>query len=139
MMKVQFAEEMGTQKPNKRRRDSANANDPPTESRAAEAVTVAWMMSALAACLGTVLATGFYAWLLFTVERGKIDAKMVMIPFLFFFIASVTGAICLILTAFALKMRRTKPPLAVTIFAVFFGAAPLVAAVALAVVYGGQS
>jgi hypothetical protein len=126
---------MSKRKAKKSGRDSLDADKFPKETRAAEVVTVAWMMAALSASLGTVLATAAYGWLLFTVELGKIDAKMVGIPFLFFFIAAITGVICLLLTPLALKLRRAPPPLAVTLFAVFFGVAPLIAAILLEFMY----
>jgi hypothetical protein len=119
----------------KRKTKKRDASALPQESRAAEAVTVAWMMSALAAFLGTALSTISYAALFFTARDGRITTPMVTIPFLLFFISGITGAICLLLTPVALKLRRSPPPKPVTIFAVFFGAAPLIAAIVLAVVY----
>lgn len=119
----------------KRDRAAAAPDDGPKETRAAEAVTVAWMMAALAAFLGTLLASIAYAALWFTAPGGQITTPMVTIPFLLFFISAITGAICLLLTPLALKLRRIPPPRPVTIFALFAGAAPLAAVIALAVIY----
>jgi hypothetical protein len=121
----------------RKKRLEPKASEPsfPPESRAAEAVTIAWMMAALSSCLGTVLASLLYAVLWFTVPPGEITSSMVWLPFLLFSIATITGAICLLLTPLAVKMRKTPPPRAVIFFALFFGAAPLAASIALAAIY----
>lgn len=60
-------------------------------------------------------------------EPAPIEAA----PSLLFFVSLVCGAICLVLTYLAGRVRKTKPPAGITMFALITGAAPWVSWIVL--------
>lgn len=107
-----------------RRRGSTKIRAP-QESRAADAVTVAWMLTMLATFVADVLALILWAvvWLS---NRGHVPVEARALPALMLFIAAVTGTLCLLLAPLIYKVRIVPPPRGVTMIAVTVGAAPLV-------------
>jgi hypothetical protein len=96
------------------------------ESQAADAATVAWMLSAMAT-LGALLCAGvanaLSRWMLGADQRGAMFGAL---PPLLFFISLVTGSVCLFLTVVALRVRRVPPPSAIVVTAVLIGVSPFV-------------
>ena len=115
----------------KRKTRSLSKNVPrPRESRAAEAVTVAWMLATFAtavAQLGSVVAYALVGW---TQSDGASLAVSVL-PGLLLFIATLTGLVCVALTVVAGRIRRTPAPRAVSFFSICIGILPVLAVLTL--------
>jgi hypothetical protein len=109
----------------KNRRGAARAaapNSAVTESRGVEALTVFWMLSALATLIAETAATAaLLATSLSTDGEGSFLSR---IPGLMLFTALVTGAICLVLTPLVLRLREFPPPRGIVAAAVLIGASP---------------
>ena len=104
------------------------------ETRAAEFVTVAWMLSTLVTLAAECLAgIGFVLIAVFTggEEVGGLTAMLVG---LLSYIALITGIVCLLLAPITHKVRKVPPPRSVTVVAAVIGAAPLAALVLLSIV-----
>jgi hypothetical protein len=91
-----------------------------SETSAAEAVTVAWLLAVMTA-LVCELGSAASLWL----GRGK--ENIALLGSYLFFAALVVGAVSLILAGVVLRVRRVRPPHGVTILAIVVGLAPLVA------------
>jgi hypothetical protein len=91
------------------------AQEFPVEDRAAEAVTVAWMLSSMVT-FGALVLSGI-AWLTIplltaqAIEVGSIG----IIPRLLLFVATVTGSVSIITMLCAVRLRKVAPPRAVII------------------------
>ena len=94
---------------------------PTDESREAEAVTVAWMLSFLATIAAQF--AGFVAWVVLVLNENPNEPApaAAFLPGLLLVSAIVTGTICLILTPFVYKMRKQKPPRLITFTVVLVG------------------
>lgn len=93
------------------------------ESSAAEALTVAWMLSVMTtlACeVGAVL----LHWYFSRTEEVKSTAAEALTTLLQF-AALIIGLVALVLVPIVYRLRREPPPMPVTAFAVIVGAAPL--------------
>jgi hypothetical protein len=88
------------------------------ESRAAEAATVAWLLSALAAALCQI--GGGAAWLL----RGESMGLKYLAGYLLL-AAIVAGVLSLLLLAMVLRWRKVRPPPGLVWGSVIVGVAPL--------------
>jgi hypothetical protein len=100
-----------------------------TESRGGvEALTVFWMLSALATFIAEMVAA---AALLATKLWPDGNASLAaLLPGVMLFTALVTGAIGLVLTPLVLRLRHVPPPRGIVVAAVIIGASPwMVAAV----------
>ena len=96
------------------------------ESRAAVAVTVAWMLTLMSTMVAFVLALfGWGAMAIFPVAEDAAH-PLAFLPNLLIFVAGTTGLLCLGLTLVAHRVRSTPPPRAITIAAALVGVAPLV-------------
>ena len=92
-----------------------------TETQAAEAVTVAWMLTLLATLLAEVSSSIVRMVALRQAEPGKLG----MLANLLFFIAVVSGIATVLLTPLTLSLRRTPPPRPLVVAAVVVGLLPL--------------
>jgi hypothetical protein len=96
------------------------------ESRSADAATVGWTLAAL----GTLGALAF-RWIVQLIISNTLDAKSLpeatpFIPGLMLFTALISGILAVSMTPFVYGLRRTPPPLPITIAIVLIGLAPLV-------------
>lgn len=103
---------------------SHSAPSQTVESRAAEAVTVAWMMSVMM----TLFCGGAAALLWLAVQNAESHPNAVLFGRLLHFSAIVTALTSLALACVALKMRRVPPPKSVTIMAMIVATLPILAA-----------
>ena len=98
----------------------------PVETRAADAITVGWMLCVVTALLcevGAIVAR----WAL----SGYRENLTLQVLFaLMAFSALVAGALALCLIPVVLKARRSPPPRGVVLFAIIVGVAPLLLLVA---------
>ncbi len=105
------------------KRNKAPAADPSeaSESQAAEAATIGWMLCVLTATmcqLGVVAARLYFAW--------HPDATVIgTAGELLLFASAIIGLVTLALIPVVYKVRRIKPPTAVTAFAIVIGVGPL--------------
>ncbi len=97
--------------------------DRPAESRAVEAATVAWMLSAITTLLCESMAG--LAWILWRANPGA--ENILLFARYLHFCSLVTAAVTLVLTAVVLKSRREPPPRAIVVFAVILAALPVLA------------
>jgi hypothetical protein len=103
------------------------------ESRAAVALTVAWMLTLLSTTAALAVALLARAVvLIFPVAEGQ-GHPLGLMPGTLTFVAAATGILCLILTVAANRARKTRAPQAITIAAALIGTAPLVIIAILAV------
>lgn len=105
------------------RRTRRAAPDTAVDSRAAEALTVAWMNAVVTTALcevGGVVAQWFVA-------RLEPEGALRLLPAILLFAATVVGLLTLGLTVLVHRARTVPPPSSVTWFAVVIAAAPLVA------------
>ena len=102
------------------------------ESRAAVALTVAWMLNCLATAAGLAVVILLHLLMAaFPVAAGGVH-PLAQMAAVILFVAVVTGAMCLALTPLALRVRATPPPRSVTVAAVVIGMLPIVVLVVLA-------
>jgi hypothetical protein len=102
------------------------AGDPlPEESRAAEAVTVAWMLSTLATFAAELAAVAAWAVVGPAVD-DQLASPLSVLPRLLLLIAAVAGSVSLLLAPITYRVRLVSPPRAITIIAVLVGIAPLI-------------
>lgn len=102
------------------------------ESRGAVAITVVWMLLALSCLAAQVVALA--TWLVARaagVPDGRPNA-LLLVPQTLTLVAVLTGLLILIVTPIAYRVRRTRPPIAVTIAAVVIAIAPLIAVAVIA-------
>lgn len=94
------------------------------ESRAAEATTVAWMLTAMAT-IGAILLAGTVRLATRFLAADATGAGLRFLPDLLIFTSLVTGILCLCLTVVVYRVRKTPPPSSVTIAAVLIGLSPV--------------
>jgi len=95
------------------------------ETRAAVAVTVAWMLTCMSTAAG-LLVVVFLRLLMATMPAAGARHPLANVAGMLLAVAALTGVLCLLLTPVALRARRTQPPRPVVIAAMLIGAAPLV-------------
>jgi hypothetical protein len=105
----------------KKRKSKAPVTELPDESRAAEAVTVAWMLSVMVA---VVCELGWLAtrWWIAAQPTAEMVAAL---GELLFFSALITGTMALVLVPVVLRSRSELPPRGITFFALVVGVLPL--------------
>ena len=114
-------------KKKKRRGDPAGGvGTPPNgqESRGAEALTVLWMLTALATLLAESVAAA--VWIALAPRETGAGASLGLLPAVMLFTALVTGTICLSLTPLVRRLRATPPPRGIVVAALLIGASPWV-------------
>jgi hypothetical protein len=92
------------------------------ESRAAEFMTVGWLLTTLTTLVCEVVGAAA-TWF---AQRNPQAVGIAALATVLLFAAVITGALALLLLAVAWKLRTVKPPRGITVFAVFVSAAPLV-------------
>jgi hypothetical protein len=101
------------------------------ESRAAAALTVAWMLTCMSTAVGLVVVLSMrLIAALFPAPGGR--HPLTSIASVMLLAAVTTGVLCLVLTPLAHRVRRSQPPRAITVAAVLIGIAPLVTIAVLA-------
>jgi hypothetical protein len=106
------------------RKNVAPARDrEPAESRAAEAVTIAWTVSVTSVFVAdlVVISAHLYSRSNPTAQAAKVLEAIMLIS------AAAMGTISLLLLVAAWRTRRLKPPQGYTIFAVLVATAPIIA------------
>jgi len=105
------------------RKSQRSAPKATVDSRASEALTVAWMNAVVTTALcevGGIIAQWFVA-------RLEPEGVLRLLPTILLFAATVVGLVTLGLALLVHRARTVPPPSSVTWFAVVIGAAPLVA------------
>src|SRR4051812_43696413 len=102
----------------KTRRKPAASPAAPAESRAAEALTVGWLLAVMMTFLCELGSAGALA-------LGRFGADMSAAAAYLLFAALVMGIASLALTLGVLQVRRVSPPRGVTVVSLVIGAAPL--------------
>ena len=101
------------------------------ETRAAVAVTVAWMLTCMSTAVGMFVVLAFRLLMMaFPVVAGA-RHPFHRISSVLLFVAVITGALCLALTPLAHRVRARQPPRTVTIVAVAIGLSPIVLLIVL--------
>ena len=98
----------------------------PSEERRAEVATVVWMLTALFTSAAETLGLVVRLFFAFNPEPASPEsiAPLALLPGIALFGGLITGAICLVLTPVVYRLRRTPPPIMVTIFAVLVSLLP---------------
>jgi hypothetical protein len=96
------------------------------ESRAAVALTVAWMLTCMSTAAGMFVVLALRLLMIaFPVAQGGVH-PLGRISGVLLFVALATGVLCLLLTPLVHRVRAAAPPRAITVGAVLIGFAPLV-------------
>jgi hypothetical protein len=103
------------------------------------ATTVAWMLLTLSCAAAQIV--GLAMWAL--AQSAGIPADrpnaLMLVAGTLLFVAILTGLLVLALTPLVYRVRKSRPPLVVTIFALIIAAIPLIVFLALAIVSPPQS
>ncbi len=108
------------------KKNESDQNKRPEETRAAEAVTVAWMLSMLATAMAEILTIGSWALALLFVDSHEEFKPLRTLPGLLLFLAVITGIVCLALGPIAQWLRKTRAPTSVFVTAMVIGVLPLI-------------
>ena len=95
------------------------------ETRAAVAVTVAWMLTCMSTAAGLFVVI-ILRLLMATMPAAGSRHPLANVAGMLLAVSSLTGVLCLLLTPVALRARQTQPPRPVVIAAVLIGLAPLI-------------
>jgi hypothetical protein len=96
------------------------------ETRAAVATTVVWMLTCLSTAAAMLMVLAFRLLIIeFPVAAGQ-RHPLAAVAGVLLLVALLTGVLCLGLTPLVYRVRRTRPPVAITAAAVLIGAAPMV-------------
>jgi len=117
----------------------ASSVPPPAESRAAEAVTIGWMLSMMATIFCLVVYAIVRAVIAFgsgvAGDGGAVGADAVMFyADLLLFTAMTVGIFSLLLVPIVFRLRRQKPPRGVTRVAITVGVLPVLLVIVRAIV-----
>jgi hypothetical protein len=102
------------------------------ESRAAVALTVAWMLTLLSTAAAMAVAGAAWALMLAFPPAAGQGHPLGLFPGTLTFVAAATGTLCLVLTFVVMRARKSPAPRSITIAALFIGAAPWIIIAALA-------
>jgi hypothetical protein len=105
-------------------------HEPAGEERRAEAITVIWMLTAVAtlAAETVTLVARAVMWLFADADQLPVVARI--LPGWFLLCATLTGLLSLALMPVVYYTRRTPPPLSISIAVAVIGLAPLVIMIA---------
>lgn len=109
----------------KTRKQPANLTKPaaaPEETRASLAVTVAWMLGALATFIAEVV--GVLVKTVVAVTQSA-PTWLQVVSEILFFVASITGFVTLLITPVCLKVRHVPPPKPITLLVIVIASMPL--------------
>jgi heme/copper-type cytochrome/quinol oxidase subunit 2 len=96
------------------------------ESQAAIALTVGWMLTTMSTLVALLVAGAVgLAILVWPTDQGR-EHPLSAISGLMLLVSAATGVVCIALTPFVYRVRRSPPPRTVTVAAVLIGLAPLV-------------
>ena len=104
------------------------------ESRGAVAVTIVWMLLALS-CLAAQL-VALAMWLVARaagIPAGRPNA-LLLVPATLMMVALLTGVALLLITPLAYRVRRSRPPTAITVAALVIGIAPVITVAVVAAI-----
>ena len=109
------------------KKTSRNPAVPPvaSESQRVEALTIGWVLHIVMTFL-LDLAMGATRWYLQQVDPRA--ESIIALHFLTFISGLVAATICLVLTFFTVKLRKEKPPVNVTRFAIIVSLVPFIVA-----------
>ena len=96
------------------------------ESRAAVALTVAWMLTCTSTAVAMLVVLALWLISLAFPFQGPRPHPLLVVAGMLQFVALFTGLLCLLFTPLAYRVRRTSPPRPITIAAVLIGLAPIV-------------
>ena len=103
------------------------------ESRAAVALTVAWMLTCMSTAVGMFVVLALRLLMIaFPVAAGGVH-PLARIAGVLLFVALMTGVVCLVLIPLVHRVRSAAPPRAITVGAVLIGLSPMVLLVVLTV------
>jgi hypothetical protein len=106
------------------------------ESRAAVALTVAWMLACTSTAVAMLVVLALRLLMIaFPVAAGGVH-PVAHIAGVLLFVAMMTGALCLGFTPLTYRIRHAPPPRAITIAAILIGLSPIVMLIVLAVAAG---
>jgi hypothetical protein len=101
------------------------------ESRAAVALTVAWMLTCMSTAMGMFVVLALRLLMIaFPVPAGGTH-PLARIAGVLLFVVVATGGVCLLLTPLVHRVRASAPPRAITVGAVLIGLAPVLLLVVL--------
>lgn len=125
---------MAKKKKSKKREKSSRRAAPAgsNESRAAEAITVAWMLSLLVTSGAEAIAFAGWGWIAITGKQAEVPEQVRMIFGLLMLTSALTGVVCMLLIPAVYRLRRDPPPKAVTVFAVVASSIPILTMLLLA-------
>jgi hypothetical protein len=106
----------------KKRNRKAREPERLPETKAADALTVAWMLSVMTTLMCELAWAASRQWVYLHPDQPQ----MAMFCQLLFFSALVTGGVSLLIIPFVYRLRRLLPPRGITVFAAIVGAAPWV-------------
>jgi hypothetical protein len=101
------------------------------ESRAAVALTVAWMLTCASTAVAMVVVLALWLVSLAFPFAGPRAHPLVVVAGMLLFVALATGLLCLLPTPLAYRVRAAAPPHAIGIAAVLIGLAPLITLIVL--------
>jgi hypothetical protein len=117
----------------KKRPPGAAPPDPDAgESRGAVAVTVAWMLLALCTLAAQVVALAVWLFARTAGIPGRPNYLM-LVPTTLMMVALLAGILVLALTPLTYRVRRSRPPLSITIGAIVVALLPLIVVLVAAV------
>jgi hypothetical protein len=103
------------------------------ESRAAVALTVAWMLTCMSTAVGMLVVIALRLLMIaFPVAGGGVH-PLGRIAGVLLFVALMTGIVCLGFTPLVHRARHAAPPRAITMGAILIGLSPLVLLIVLAI------
>lgn len=111
---------------------AAPADPDAGESRGAVAVTVAWMLLALSTLAAQVVALAVWLFARTVGIPGRPNYLM-LVPTTLMMVALLAGILVLVLTPLTYRVRRSRPPLSITIGAIVIALFPLVVVLVAAV------
>jgi hypothetical protein len=103
------------------------------ESRGAVAVTVVWMLLALSCLAAQIVALA--TWLVARaagIPAGQPNA-LLLVPTTLMMVALLSGILLIAVTPLAYRVRKSRPPTAITIVALLIAIAPIITVAVLAV------
>jgi hypothetical protein len=94
----------------------------PTETPAAEAITVAWLVSVMMVTLLDVAAIGLQIY----IAVDGATAQRTLLASYALYVAAITGVLSLLLATAVFKLRVQSPPPKVTTFSVVVAVTPII-------------